>query len=374
MEAAGLQDFPCLVIRGICDYSDSHKNKMWQEYAAATAAAFAKELLSFIRPNMVLEEKPIQQLLSEHKRTNQILETCPLDLPIVHEARYDSADVQDGPRCESGTRSHIRDRIASWVNEDSAEPVFWLSGPAGTGKSTIGRTIVDTFAGENRLAAGYFFKRGEQGRINTTRLFPTLAAQLAETIPAFKDCLQKSLRGLDRDAMEKKGLEVQFNQLLWRTLADLALETSRLTKVIIIDALDECERPEHLRQILALLSKFGTFTTMCLRVLVTSRSTSAVMTALDGVCHRNLDLEGEHRDETRNDVASFLKQKFADIKTRWDILETWPDQGQLDHLIFLSTTPSPLFIYAATLGRFIDDPHEQDDPVDQLDLWLHQCD
>lgn len=46
MEAAGLMDnFPCLVIRGICDYADSHKNKRWQEYAAATAAAYAKELL-----------------------------------------------------------------------------------------------------------------------------------------------------------------------------------------------------------------------------------------------------------------------------------------------------------------------------------------
>lgn len=49
MEAAGLMDsFPCLVIRGICDYSDTHKNKQWQEYAAATAAAYAKELLSII--------------------------------------------------------------------------------------------------------------------------------------------------------------------------------------------------------------------------------------------------------------------------------------------------------------------------------------
>ncbi|KAF3931315.1 hypothetical protein ABW19_dt0204353 [Dactylella cylindrospora] len=46
MEAAGLMDtFPCLVIRGICDYSDSHKNSKWQEYAAATAAAYARELL-----------------------------------------------------------------------------------------------------------------------------------------------------------------------------------------------------------------------------------------------------------------------------------------------------------------------------------------
>ncbi|KAL4756101.1 nucleoside phosphorylase domain-containing protein [Aspergillus foveolatus] len=48
MEAAGLMDrFPCLVIRGICDYSDSHKNKQWQDYAAATAAAYARELLAF---------------------------------------------------------------------------------------------------------------------------------------------------------------------------------------------------------------------------------------------------------------------------------------------------------------------------------------
>lgn len=46
MEAAGLMDsFSCLVIRGICDYSDSHKAKQWQEYAAATAAAYAREFL-----------------------------------------------------------------------------------------------------------------------------------------------------------------------------------------------------------------------------------------------------------------------------------------------------------------------------------------
>ena len=49
MEAAGLMDeFSCLVIRGVCDYADSHKNKKWQPYAAATAAAYAKELLSII--------------------------------------------------------------------------------------------------------------------------------------------------------------------------------------------------------------------------------------------------------------------------------------------------------------------------------------
>jgi nucleoside phosphorylase len=54
MEAAGLMDnFPCLVIRGMCDYADSHKNKQWQEYAAATAAAYAKELLSVMPGSQV---------------------------------------------------------------------------------------------------------------------------------------------------------------------------------------------------------------------------------------------------------------------------------------------------------------------------------
>ncbi|KAJ4865428.1 phosphorylase superfamily domain-containing protein [Trichoderma breve] len=58
MEAAGLVDaLPCLVIRGICDYSDSHKNKQWQEYAAATAAAYAKELLIEAVPEAVREPR-----------------------------------------------------------------------------------------------------------------------------------------------------------------------------------------------------------------------------------------------------------------------------------------------------------------------------
>ncbi|KAK4891621.1 hypothetical protein LTR27_009790 [Elasticomyces elasticus] len=51
MEAAGLMDsFPCVVIRGVCDYADSHKNKDWQPYAAATAACYCKELLGVIEP------------------------------------------------------------------------------------------------------------------------------------------------------------------------------------------------------------------------------------------------------------------------------------------------------------------------------------
>jgi nucleoside phosphorylase len=64
MEAAGLIDnFPCLVIRGICDYADSHKNKKWQPYAAAVAAAYAKKLLSLVTPEGVAALDPIRSEL-----------------------------------------------------------------------------------------------------------------------------------------------------------------------------------------------------------------------------------------------------------------------------------------------------------------------
>ncbi|KAL5610428.1 hypothetical protein FOBRF1_006545 [Fusarium oxysporum] len=64
MEAAGLIYFPSLVIRGICDYSDSHRNKEWQGYAAMAAAAYAKDLLRLLSPNLIEPEKKISEGIS----------------------------------------------------------------------------------------------------------------------------------------------------------------------------------------------------------------------------------------------------------------------------------------------------------------------
>ncbi|OLN86257.1 hypothetical protein CCHL11_04125 [Colletotrichum chlorophyti] len=64
MEAAGLMNhFPCLVIRGICDYADSHKNKEWQGFAAMVAAAYAKDLLRQIPANKIEAERRIKEVL-----------------------------------------------------------------------------------------------------------------------------------------------------------------------------------------------------------------------------------------------------------------------------------------------------------------------
>ncbi|KAF7713078.1 Uncharacterized protein PECH_001999 [Penicillium ucsense] len=80
MEAAGLMnDFPCLVIRGICDYADSHKNKEWQGYAAAVAAAYAKELLLVVAIDQTNSTPPARDTLAESVQRFDV----PLDLTAV---------------------------------------------------------------------------------------------------------------------------------------------------------------------------------------------------------------------------------------------------------------------------------------------------
>ena len=66
MEAAGLMlDFPCIIIRGICDYADSHKNKLWQGYAAVAAASYAKELLGNIPTSHISQESLVVDICSK---------------------------------------------------------------------------------------------------------------------------------------------------------------------------------------------------------------------------------------------------------------------------------------------------------------------
>jgi nucleoside phosphorylase len=68
MEAAGLMNaFPCLLIRGVCDYGDSHKNDVWQRHAAMTAAAFAKEYLRFVDVGEVRRAPRLDKVLVDSK-------------------------------------------------------------------------------------------------------------------------------------------------------------------------------------------------------------------------------------------------------------------------------------------------------------------
>ncbi|KAK5046444.1 hypothetical protein LTR84_008247 [Exophiala bonariae] len=126
MEAAGLMDsFPCLVIRGICDYADSHKNKRWQPYAAAVAAAYMKELLSNIRSKEVVKVSPAADAVSirdvpRHSPSRDFLDN------IAAEAVLAPEEV----RAQSGSRFDDRLRLSS--SAPKSEP------PASSTRTAIG--------------------------------------------------------------------------------------------------------------------------------------------------------------------------------------------------------------------------------------------
>ncbi|KAH7176231.1 hypothetical protein EDB81DRAFT_751619 [Dactylonectria macrodidyma] len=90
MEAAGLMNsFPCLILRGICDYADSHKGKTWQPYASATAAACAKEVLSIIPAAEVAKTRRVSEaIMVEMLRSAVDAEEKAMAAVLVHTLLY----------------------------------------------------------------------------------------------------------------------------------------------------------------------------------------------------------------------------------------------------------------------------------------------
>ncbi|KAF9636508.1 hypothetical protein BFW01_g7404 [Lasiodiplodia theobromae] len=86
MEAAGLMNtFPCLVIRGICDYADSHKNDEWHSYAAATAAAYARELLENIDVDDVEDTPKASEIVADPRQKPPPATNKVSDNPVTRE-------------------------------------------------------------------------------------------------------------------------------------------------------------------------------------------------------------------------------------------------------------------------------------------------
>jgi Mrp family chromosome partitioning ATPase len=127
------------------------------------------------------------------------------------------------------------------MGEDSqGKCIFWLSGMAGTGKSTISRTVAQCFAEDGQLGASFFFKRGERERGNASRFFTTIATQTCAQGACDGTVRQKAI---DADPeLSGQLVKEQFEKLIFQPLSDIRHIYAQVSKlVIVIDALDECE-------------------------------------------------------------------------------------------------------------------------------------
>ncbi|OQE25447.1 hypothetical protein PENSTE_c006G08700 [Penicillium steckii] len=198
MEAAGLMDtFPCLVIRGICDYSDSHKNKQWQEYSALTAAAYGKELLSVVHASLVMDTLPAGVLpisdVSYWREEPSYTAKLPRSEIVqndsqAHEEILERMSSYDHERVH---RRLSRKRLAGTTRWFIDHPEFrawfiekrisslWCSGKIGSGKTMIATAVVDAAKYELGSPTVFFYCETEnQTELSASNLLSSFIRQL----------------------------------------------------------------------------------------------------------------------------------------------------------------------------------------------------
>lgn len=139
-------------------------------------------------------------------------------LRTAGEATHNSSAEGELPRCLPNTRIDLLEQIADWAGDPTGKRIFWLCGKAGTGKSTISRTVAQKLDDDHLLGASFFFKRGRAERSHAKLFFPTIARQLADFFPATAPGIAAAL---DQDSLLcDRYLSYQFEQLLLRPLQD----------------------------------------------------------------------------------------------------------------------------------------------------------
>ncbi|PNS21069.1 Palmitoyltransferase akr1 [Sphaceloma murrayae] len=255
MEAAGLMnDFPCIVIRGICDYADEKKNKIWQKYAATAAAAVARELLQEVQAQHVNEEQPIRSLLEDVHHT-------------IRATRKALVAVSDKLRTDDETRmldwltaidygptqsDHLRKRLEGTGNWLLESPAYqdWLSekgkalfcpGIPGAGKTVLSALVIDHITRKfpESTVAYIFLDHKQQAMQSIEQLLGSLIKQVAAQTVLFPKPVQEL-----HDMHERQRTRPSYTELASALGSVIAAQTDVF---IVVDALDECADAEGCR-------------------------------------------------------------------------------------------------------------------------------
>lgn len=202
-----------------------------------------------------------------------------------------------------------------------------------------------------RLGASFFFSRGG-GDASYARLFvTTIAFQLANDIRIFREPICRAITEY-RD-LDNQSLDDQWRQLILRPLSSLEVTSGASSYLIVIDALDECDNPCHIRMIIKLISEARCLKSVRLKFFLTSRPENAIRRGFNQVSveeHQDVLLHEIAPGVIDKDIALFLDYELRDIANEEDIGLGWPGSEQIRRLVEKS---SGLFIWAATACRFI---------------------
>ncbi len=231
---------------------------------------------------------------------------------------------------------------------------------AGTGKSSIARSVARGFMEKGLLGASFFFSRGQEDLHTAAKLFTTIAAQLAAEIPGFRPLLCEAIA--KRGNIGEQALCDQWRYLILEpllrlneSLLPLSGLAPSLNPIVIIDALDECEDSSDIEEILRLLLEAKDLKMLRLRIFVTSRPETPIrlgFSSMPKIVHHDEILHTVPRHLIERDISHFFRHNLAKIRQAHLLGDDWPMETAVQSLVVKANR---LFIYAATACRFLFD-------------------
>ncbi|KAH8171120.1 ankyrin repeats (3 copies) domain-containing protein [Sarocladium implicatum] len=334
MEAAGLMNhFKCLVIRGICDYADTHKNDDWQGYAAMVAAAYARDLLGRIPPSKVDAEKSLKLTeIASDTRELKILAT-EIHAQISDKASRDQIKLArdwlspPDPSIDFNKALRLRHRgsgqwfldsqlYQSWKSR--AGSFLWLHARPGCGKTVLSSTVIEHLQerGKEAVIVLYFlFTFNDVSKQSAEGMLRSLTFQLYIGVPESRSVLEEAM-----------SVQQPSFALLCDVFAKMIREAGPVA--IVLDALDECSRKED--AVLDALSWVRSFRTWSadVRVLVTSRDEEHIRSSLTAWVREEDILELRSR-LVRSDIRHYVH----DAVQAHDGLKRWHSRPDVQNEI-----------------------------------------
>jgi WD40 repeat protein len=268
------------------------------------------------------------------------------------------------------TREQLLSDITTWAEAPAAPVVFWLNGLAGTGKSTIARTICKHFEETGLLGASFFLSRQVAERRHAPNVVRTIAYQLARSQGVFADALLATLQDAP-DLASAEVLQKLTTELLFNPAGVIAADVRLL---IVIDALDECVEDINGRpggELLPLLLRGLLQLSGRIKILLTSRAEPDIVRMFNaaslGSQQTIMQLHDLDTAVVRSDIRAYFNASFAKIASaRPELgLLNWPSKEDIDVLVDLTNV---LFVFAATVVRFVGTPRYS--PRARLDILL----
>lgn len=322
--------------------------------------------------NDISDLQVMTQHAFEYMRGDQLRDR----LSPVEGAMFNHIDNHSIQLCHPETRVELLSQVRDWAKGEDQPPIFWLEGAAGTGKSTISRTVAQQSEDQTLFVVTFFFKRGDGDRDHGRRFFTTLASQIARKIPWWHQDISDALTA--DPSIATSHISEQFGKLIRDPLAREEGKPARSLMsskkmVVVIDALDECERND-IRIIIPLLLSTK------LRCFITTRpdyNVKSFLKAEDPHVLRILHRIAENT--TRSDLRVYLKSEIEHFRILHNremdgddeliLSQHWPGERVLSSLAQIAF---PLFIVAATLCRMLGDPDWTLSPEEKLQSFMKE--